>query len=458
MSYRETRNFCEVLRTLGYPRLVSMESFKMPNFVLTAEIIEWLLRKYDSSIHIPDHIEKEQDRINFITRAVEVIGQKAKIKLNPRKLYNADGRAVQELLKFATFLYESLRASNSVLKNGDMDREILESKLSKRLEDVRALKTVPSEIVLTGQALITLLQSEMNNREFRDKAIAYLEQSSVDVSGTGQQKLMTDVQRLLTTDREDLKRLQEELRLLEADGQQARETYEREKEDTARTAKVLQQLMASRPAFWEEYDKIEEELEVVYSDWVEKLRNLDYLESELTSIMQAEEREASEFEKTLEKIRESICAQAWKQFRGGEDLGDGTEEFMMMGGGQMISSNNADRSGAARNRMGGMGGGMTDASGFNQQMSGGDVFNDDDCDIPDDLDSDDGDHGGYEHNSKHIAGNRGGRKGIMDDDIKTRRMVDDDRADFDDFPLSGAGGKFPAGLGGGNDSGSDDDF
>jgi clusterin-associated protein 1 len=38
MSYRELRNFCEIMRALGFPRLISMDNFRKPNFELIAEI------------------------------------------------------------------------------------------------------------------------------------------------------------------------------------------------------------------------------------------------------------------------------------------------------------------------------------------------------------------------------------------------------------------------------------
>ncbi|RWS08919.1 hypothetical protein B4U79_02693 [Dinothrombium tinctorium] len=45
MSYRELRNFLEILRVLGYNRLVSLENFRRPNFHLTAEILQWLIQR-----------------------------------------------------------------------------------------------------------------------------------------------------------------------------------------------------------------------------------------------------------------------------------------------------------------------------------------------------------------------------------------------------------------------------
>lgn len=38
--------FVEMLRALGYPRLVSIENFRTPNFNLVAEILAWLLKRY----------------------------------------------------------------------------------------------------------------------------------------------------------------------------------------------------------------------------------------------------------------------------------------------------------------------------------------------------------------------------------------------------------------------------
>ena len=37
MSFRELRNFKEIMCTLGYPRLISIENFKVPHFELVAE-------------------------------------------------------------------------------------------------------------------------------------------------------------------------------------------------------------------------------------------------------------------------------------------------------------------------------------------------------------------------------------------------------------------------------------
>lgn len=43
---RSLSDLAEMLRALGYPRLVSMENFHGPNFALVAELLLWLVRRW----------------------------------------------------------------------------------------------------------------------------------------------------------------------------------------------------------------------------------------------------------------------------------------------------------------------------------------------------------------------------------------------------------------------------
>ena len=88
-------DFTEMMRSLGYPRLISMENFRQPNFSLVAEILTWLinrwakitnihpwtrwltdqwwlcLTRYDPTADIPTDVETEQDRVIFIKSAAQ---------------------------------------------------------------------------------------------------------------------------------------------------------------------------------------------------------------------------------------------------------------------------------------------------------------------------------------------------------------------------------------------------
>jgi len=66
MSFRELRNFTEILRALGYHRNISMENFRDPNFELVAEILYWFAMRYDPNADISDDIDEKEDRVKFI--------------------------------------------------------------------------------------------------------------------------------------------------------------------------------------------------------------------------------------------------------------------------------------------------------------------------------------------------------------------------------------------------------
>jgi clusterin-associated protein 1 len=66
MSYRELRNFTEILRSLGYHRNISIENFRDPNFELVADVLYWFALRYDPKADITDDIDTRDDRVKFI--------------------------------------------------------------------------------------------------------------------------------------------------------------------------------------------------------------------------------------------------------------------------------------------------------------------------------------------------------------------------------------------------------
>ena len=87
MSFRDLRNLTEMMRSLGYPRLVSMENFRQPNFGLVGEMLSWLVRRFEPTADLPTEIDTEQDRVIFVRSVVQFMATKAHIKLNTKKLY-----------------------------------------------------------------------------------------------------------------------------------------------------------------------------------------------------------------------------------------------------------------------------------------------------------------------------------------------------------------------------------
>ena len=114
MSFRELRNFCELMRGLGYHRNISMENFREPNFELVADILYWFATRYDPNADISDDIDGEKDRVIFIRSVCQLFATKARIQLNPKKLYEAQGFAVKEMLKIAQMMTKAMQNSDNI--------------------------------------------------------------------------------------------------------------------------------------------------------------------------------------------------------------------------------------------------------------------------------------------------------------------------------------------------------
>ena len=121
----------EGLRVLGYGRSVSMESFRAPNFQLVADIVVFLAARVDPDAVLisPAPEDNEMVRVAFVKDAVQMIVNKAGVKVNPKKLYGADGLAVKELLKVISIL---LSARNMTVRC--MDDRVTRSFFSRAVQ------------------------------------------------------------------------------------------------------------------------------------------------------------------------------------------------------------------------------------------------------------------------------------------------------------------------------------
>lgn len=60
-----------MMRVLGYPRLISLSNFKDPNFPLIAEILIWIIKRFNSDANVPTDHGTEQARIALIRYTAE---------------------------------------------------------------------------------------------------------------------------------------------------------------------------------------------------------------------------------------------------------------------------------------------------------------------------------------------------------------------------------------------------
>lgn len=324
MSFRELRNFCEIMRSLGYHRLISVENFRTPNFELVADILDWLLHRFEPNCAIPDDISTEAHRVTFLKAVTEKVVLRTSIKLNTKKLYGADGYAVKELLKLAEMLYEAQRSVNDAPSDLGMDENFT---LSAKLSDLKSTRSLCSQIVETGATLFDLLQKESDVRQDRDKALRFLDGISRNLESNSEHEL---VERALNTMLANHGGNLEQLKTMTAELQKDEKNLEgkikRKRQELDRCKKRLSQLVSVRPAFMDEYEKLEMELERYYEQYVGRFRNLDYLEHELDLLNREETERMEENERALKKMQKRLREEEWRLLRGEEDEKDGKQK------------------------------------------------------------------------------------------------------------------------------------
>ncbi|XP_050173655.1 clusterin-associated protein 1 isoform X3 [Myiozetetes cayanensis] len=281
MSFRDLRNFTEMMRALGYPRLISMENFHTPNFMLVAEVLLWLVKRYEPQTDIPADVETEQDRVFFIKAVAQFMATKAHIKLNTKKLYQADGYAVKELLKVTSVLYGAMNTKGverADLREEDYGKFKLD--LGSKIADLKAARQLASEITSKGAVLYDLLGKEVELREARTESIA----RPLEIN-EAEKVMKIAIDSVL----EQVQKTKDMLNNVALDEANLEAKIEKRKLELERSQKRLQTLQSVRPAFMDEYEKIEEQLQKQYSSYLEKFRNLAYMEQLLDDHRRAEQ-------------------------------------------------------------------------------------------------------------------------------------------------------------------------
>ncbi|XP_038676181.1 clusterin-associated protein 1 homolog isoform X3 [Scyliorhinus canicula] len=291
-------DFTEMMRALGYPRLISMENFRIPNFPLVAEILIWLVKRYEPQTDIPTDVDTEQDRIFFIKAVAQFMATKAHIKLNTKKLYQADGYAVKELLKITTVLYNAMKTKR-LDRSEDTEDDSLKFKfdLGSKISDLKIARQLASEITSKGATVFDLLGKEVDLREMRTAAIA----RPLEINET-EKALRAGIKEII----EQVQKTKEMLNNVASDEANLEAKIEKKKMELERSKKRLQTLQSVRPAFMDEYEKIEEELQKQYEIYVEKFRNLCYLEQQLEDLHRMEQERFEETENTLRLMQNKL--------------------------------------------------------------------------------------------------------------------------------------------------------
>lgn len=97
---------------------------------------------------------------------------KTNVKLNTKKLYQADGYAVKELLKIATLLYDAQNNSNNNNITSDDNFNVVSFDISDKINELKSTRQLASQLTVTGASLFDLLGREVDLREIRNSKVA----------------------------------------------------------------------------------------------------------------------------------------------------------------------------------------------------------------------------------------------------------------------------------------------
>merc|ERR1719269_263674 len=173
----------------------------------------------------------------------------------------------------------------------------MDGQLTNKLHDLNKTRALCSEIIESGAKLHDLLQKEPELRSGRSNALRFLDGMSRNLE-TNSEHNFIDQQvsaQLVRQDQQlsDLTRMCDEL--------------EREEKSTKMKIK-----------------KKAQELERMNNQYLERFRNLDYLEHELDLLNRAEQEKMEENERRLKQLQQRLREEEWRLLRG-EQEGDGDE-------------------------------------------------------------------------------------------------------------------------------------
>ncbi|XP_055685279.1 clusterin-associated protein 1 [Lutzomyia longipalpis] len=276
MTFNDVRDLTEHLKLLGYPEFFPMSALYTPygsiaGFKIVANVLNWLAARLEPGTTLPGGTESEAERVLLIRAASEFFITKAGIKINPRKLYASSVASAKELLKITSVL---IQAPSDVKTQEDEMKTLNEIDLSDRIEDLRRVRELSTELTNRGASLYDLLGKEPLNKETREhQANRPMELSSVEhalvSSFSTLQSKSQSAKTYLEQTRDEVTNLNSRL--------------QRKQQELDRSKQRLLALQKVRPSYLEEFEKLEEELNGLFDIYLTRHRTVDALKSALAN-------------------------------------------------------------------------------------------------------------------------------------------------------------------------------
>jgi clusterin-associated protein 1 len=211
---------------------------------------------------------------------------------------------VRELLKIS----QLLTLARNAPKEEDVSSPPLD--ISTKIAKLKSARQLGSLITEKGAELYDLLEREMELRDVRNTVISKpFELMTIEKS----------VNESIDQIKQKLSQTQQGLENLLADESNLLAKIDKKKQELDRAEKRLKSLQSVRPAYMDEYEKIEQELVAIYGDYIEKFRNLAFLEQQLDEHNKEEQHHFEETDQTLKKMQNKLREEELKLMRGEAD-------------------------------------------------------------------------------------------------------------------------------------------
>ena len=184
------------------------------------------------------------------------------------------------------------------------------------LKAAKKAKSLVTEITEISTRLSILMRNEDQDGKERTNVLQFLNSTLEDEH---HDHVESSISRILQSTNCAVERLDKQCKILISNQQGMEEKIRKKTLDLERTSKRLESLKHVRPAYMDEYEQLEEELQVEYERYVVRLRNKDYLEGELSAFKKLASERQKKAERSMKRMQKKFKEEELRILNGGDD-------------------------------------------------------------------------------------------------------------------------------------------
>merc|ERR1719174_2397621 len=174
--------------------------------------------------------------------------------------------------------------------------------------EIDQTRKLGEEITESGVKLSSLLEHEYKND--RERALRFLDatRENYNSSGSEMDYVKSSIRNIIIGVDEQVTSLEKQCEDFAHDERKISKQIRKKRTELERHEKRLKSLETVRPAFMDEYEKLEVDLKREHEVYLEKFRNLDYLEYRLSEMNAAEALRVKQAERALKLMQARLNA------------------------------------------------------------------------------------------------------------------------------------------------------